>query len=358
MQHRFNNQMPTGPSISCSRRLCSWRLCSWRFCSWLSAVVFLVMAASTMGSSPAAAQDVPIDGWKVVVNRTFHGQDGHEIFVGNFVGMVGGRVHLLSPQGDEKKLRLDDLSEEDRNWVRGEITAQKQRDSDREKVIKIRTQLSIGNSNTIISNCKKLRAIGRNAEIVADELNRLVTNHPDDLVKMEAFITYVAVLREIPASVDSILNALNNHWKVVLGRLEKKPEDFLNEMAGFGGLAVPYLQHVAAVGLLTPPKTNEPFTQSIQALSSDDTASWRARNAAITAIGKISSEETLLLVLEHLLAAEEVEKQEKVHKQTIETCLNAIGAIHLDNDEVQSALDRHEAEFPKVVERVRGLLKK
>lgn len=323
---------------------------------WLSVMVALAM--TVVEYSPAQAQDVTIDGWKVVFNRAFHDLEGNEIFTGNFVGMVGGRVHLVSPQGDEKKLRLEELSEEDRNWIRGEITAQKQRDTDREKVIKIRTQLSIGNSNTIISNCKKIRAIGRNAEMIADELNRLVTNHPDDLVKMEAFITYIAVLREIPASVDAILNALNSHWKVVLGRLEKKPEDFLNEMAGFGGLAVPYLQHVAAVGLLTPPKTNEPFTQSIQELSKDDAASWRARNAAITAIGKISSEETLLLVLDHLTAAEEVEQKERVHKQTIETCLNALGAIHIDNEEVQAALGRHEAEFPKIVERVRGLLKK
>ncbi len=183
----------------------------------------------------------------------------------------------------------------------------------------------------------------------------MINNFADENVRYEALLAYVAIMPNTAESLDSLLLSLTTHWKGLAPLIERKPEEFLLEVAKLGEIAIPYVAHVIYGGFVTPPESGSAFADQMQRLADDDVEGWRAREAGIKAVARIRANDSIKLILGVLHEAEQIDS-DNLNTRMIQTCLVELGNLGMDDLAVQQALTFHATRFPVPVERARKLI--
>ncbi|HMP78345.1 MAG TPA: hypothetical protein PKD54_02725 [Pirellulaceae bacterium] len=303
--------------------------------------------------SSVSAQDIDAD--KRVLNRTFRGPDDFELVIGQFTGLVDGRAVIVDAQGTAHRFAMAAFHQDDRQWINEQMNQQRKRVESRQEFARIALQLQSNRPATIIQTCRRIRYLNRDANLDKTGLVQVINNFADENVRYEALLAYMAIMPDTGESLDQLLAAFTTHWKGLTPMVERKPEEFLLEIAKLGEIAIPYLAHAIYGGFVTPPATGEAFTDQMQSLADDDVEGWRTREAGIKAAARIRVYDSARLILHALHETEKIE-EEALNQRIILVCLNELGNLALDDPDVQQALAFYAPRFPVVVERARKLI--
>jgi hypothetical protein len=315
-------------------------------------LVALFVAATVLASS-VNGQDM--DRFVQELNHVFKNQDDEIVADGLFVKMTGSRI-VVEEDGEEIKILMSTLSDEDQEWVRKMSRAQKAREAARKRFKKIlEDNLTSGSDSKMATGLASIRKLGKNAAFASNTVERYTGNNFSEKVRYQAFMATIATKYNSDAGLKSALNLVIQDRAEVVAKITKSPNDFMMAMATFEDRALPYLKYAAFSGDLVP-EDLDPIAPD-EAVTGLDRAQAKVRSAAVAALATLPGEDTLELVLEILEAAENTDSGD-ADATSIRACLMAFGKMGMTNDAVDDKLAQHEEEFAAQVNSAREKIAK
>lgn len=299
-------------------------------------------------SGTLSAQEV--DRFVQGMDHVFTNKEGDVVADGRFVKVAGSRI-VVEEDGEEIKVLIADLCEEDQEWVKKTAKAQKTRESARKRFQKLmEDNLTSRSEAKVASGLTGVRKLGKAASFATSTIERFMGPEHPEKVRYQAFLAYAAIKNQSAQGVESVLQQLINDRADAMGRIEKAPRDFMAAMATFEDLSMPYLTFAAYTGEIIPDDTRpEPPAEAANNLSRDQI---KVRDAAVAAIASLPSDEAADVIL-NVLEAAETPKSGEPDSSTIKACIVAFGRMGMSTPTIEDKLEDFETEFAAQVKAAR-----
>lgn len=287
----------------------------------------------------------------------FRNAAGEILVRGHVQSSDGVKLQLLDVNGRPVELRMSEISEDDRKWLREETRSRKLEREALAAQAELVDFINTGKSHLVIKGIRKLRGYGAHAHNAGQLLqNQLANSRLDARTRHEALMAYIATRQLDQENSLAVLRVIQARWSECGPLIELDPIEYLTTYARFGDDAVPYLTAVAYTGELKPELGAAVPEKPVNAQLLDEVFT-RNRAAAARAFGKMKNAQALELILE-ILAVVDRENPGKPEQEAQRNCLEALGDNGLMTDQVAEVLGKFEARFPEVVARIRERLEK
>ena len=275
----------------------------------------------------------------------FKNDAGDVIAAGQFIKLDGSTVTIKFANHIIGTIRLSDLDEEGKAWVKKQVALQKKQSIKAQEARKIVLAVNKSQPRTIVKACSKLRPLGRAAAGVTDFVKAFMST-PDKKAKLASLNVYPRICALEMDSLEYLTGLMNQNRHNAFDVAMDKPERFLESVATMDYVGLLYLQHVAfKCSLKTDPDWISQLDEPIDLKLFDGTKNV-LRRAAIKAIGEVKSEEAASLLVD-MAPTVEAPINGRYDQKMLVALITALGKIGVSNSEVMAVIKRHEKDLPK-----------
>ena len=316
-------------------------------CIRVEAHRFVLALAAFLATSPCYV-------WSQSEVREFRSRDGQQLFRGTLGELDGARVLLLLEDGQEKKLKVADLTKEDQLWLRNHSRIKRRLMKEQQELKdKIQSLAALQDSSEIVEACVELGRLGAAGRDAVPIVKTWIEQPISSEVAYHSILAFASISDRRQEDWDYLLESLQADNQVALIQAERNPVALLDRMSLYGERALPLLQTIAFQAeftLVDPAGSEQIEFRKLDTVSGPDNS---IRAQACLALGNIRKQESLDAVKKALNEAN-MAINRQIDVTTIEACLIALANLAM-TDSIESIFKKHEKKHKSVVKQAREI---
>ena len=278
--------------------------------------------------------------------RDFHDKQGDVIISGTLYEVAGNDITIAREgSGGLETYNINKFSQEDRVWIRKQVSDHKKWQKKREAADKVIEDLRSSQSAKVIKACRKLKSFGSAASHASKLLNPLLKSK-DEKVVLAAFVCLSNTSKVDKFSIQRLFSELEKPNSPVFEVVSERPEKFIETLSHFDKLAIPYLRAIAYEGVVNiKPMTASAEPDVFSVIGGNKSKIRMEACKALSAIKHDASYEIMLKIIEVSDQAQDAKRDAK----TIKDVIRSLGRLGMNEPDVVSTLKKFESEFPEEV---------